>query len=459
MTSMLDRRRTHFVCLQFAAVLTAVWLTSCSEENESASSGVGASLLITNVTVIDGSGGPPLTNAALLIRERHIAELGSVGELTVPEDVQTYDGTGHYVIPGLWDMHTHVLWQPFAEDGFLRLFLVNGVTGIRDMGGTLDVLNAVRRGGPWWSPLHPRIVAAGPWLNRFEIDPRAGIVVETPEAAREAVARLADAGVDFIKVYLHLSRDVFLAIHDEADAHGLPIVGHVPLDIGTEEASELGMRSIEHMRVEIGGFCDEVGAADCERLFTVLRRNNTWQTPTLLIRRMPAFLDSSMVAEDERLQYAPGYLRDEWESNAASIERGDRSLEERRQQYAKEQDLAGALHEAGVPMLVGTDAGDLYILAGFSIHDELELMVDAGLSPSDVIRAATSEAADYLDAADSLGTVTEGKLADLVLLAGNPLEDIRNTARIRAVVKDGMLYDRMVLDSILAEIADRAKRR
>ena len=139
--------------------------------------------------------------------------------------------------------------------------------------------------GQYHSPLNPRIVASGPWLNSFEIDPRAGITVESPDDARKAVASLADGGVDFIKVYLHLPREVFLAILEEAQVRDLPVAGHVPLEIDSMEASELGMRSIEHMRSEIGGFCAELAPDECANLLTVFRENNTWQTPTLLVKR------------------------------------------------------------------------------------------------------------------------------------------------------------------------------
>ncbi len=362
------------------------------------------------------------------------------------------------MIPGLWDMHTHALWEPFVGDGFLRLFLVNGVTGIRDMGGTLEVLQAVRPGGDADSPLNPRVVAAGPWLNEFVIDPRAGIAVETAEAAREAVASFAAAGVDFVKVYLHLPKAVFLAILEEARGRGLPVAGHVPLEIGSEEASGLGIRSIEHMRAEIGGYCEEVGEADCEALFSVFRRNGTWQTPTLLVRGNRALLDAESFGRDTSLRYAPRGLRVEWDATRQGrLER--ESFEELRRRFAAERELAGRLHRAGVPILAGSDAGELYSLAGFSIHDELALLVEAGLAPGEALHAATLGPAEYLAASDSLGTIAEGKLADLVLLQGNPLEDIRNTTTIRAVVRDGRLYDRDALDEMLEQIAAAAEPR
>lgn len=451
------RQSFAVVVLALLLLLLPLILGACSGEPAADAPDSGDTLLITDVTVIDGSGSPPRENASILVRGNRIARVGRAEEITVPDGVPVYDGQGEYVIPGLWDMHTHALWEPFVTDGFLRLFLVNGVTGIRDMGGTLEVLQAVRPGGGADSPLNPRIVASGPWLNEFVIDPRAGIAVETADAAREAVASFARAGVDFVKVYLHLPRAVFLAILDEARNRGLPVAGHVPVEISSEEASELGMRSIEHMRSEIGGFCEEVGNAKCEDLFSVFRRNGTWQTPTLLVRGNRALLDAESFGKDASLRYAPRGLRAEWEATRQGrLER--ESFEEPRRRFAAERELAGRLYRAGVAILAGSDAGELYSLAGFSIHDELALLVEAGLSPGEALHAATLGPAEYLAATDSLGTVAEGKLADLVLLEGNPLEDIRKTRTIRAVVRDGRLYDREALDELLEQIAAAARR-
>lgn len=438
------------------ALLLGLLTVACRDEPQSGGPESADVLVVTGVTVIDVSQAAQQEKTSILIRGNRIDRVGPVDRIPVPENARVYDGSGEFVIPGLWDMHTHVLWSPFVEDGFLRLHLVNGVTGIRDMGGMLDLLPEVRHGGRFHSPLNPRIVAAGPWLNEFIIDPRTGIAVETPEAARQAVATLAEAGVDFIKSYLFLQSDIFLAVLEEAEARGLPVAGHVPKDFSSEEASDLGMRSIEHLRVEIGGLCEEVGEAACPALLDALRENGTWQTPTMVVRRNGALLDQPGTSQYAGVRYAPRYLRDEWtETREGRL--ANESFDDVRDRRERERGLARAIQRAGLRTLAGSDSGDLYSVPGFSIHEELALLVDAGWSPAEALRAATLEAAEYLSATDSLGIVAEGRLADLVLLDANPLEDIRNTTRIRAVVRDGQLYERADLDRLLEELARRSE--
>ena len=403
-------------------------------------------IVVHDVTIVDGRAPTPVPAMSVVIEGTHISAVGLAASLPVPDGAQVVDGTGGYLIPGLWDMHTHALWEPFVGDGFLTLFVLNGVTGIRDMGGTLDALSTVRANEGREDFVAPRIVAAGPWLNPFSIDPRTEMIVETPQEARDAVATLDEAGVDFIKVYVQLPRDAFLAVLEQAEARGLPVAGHVPVEgVTAMEASELGMRSIEHMQDEIGGYCDD--EETCEPLFDTFRCNGTWQTPVLVIRRNTAFFDDMGVVEHPSMRFAPAYLREEWEAARARRRSAPQNYSPAPELFTRVKELAGALHEAGIPILTGSDAGDFYSLAGFSLHDELAVLVDVGMTEWEVIRAATLGAAEYLEAVDSMGTVEAVKVADLVLLEANPLDDIRNTRRIRAVISNGRLLDRQALDA------------
>ncbi len=406
-------------------------------------------IVVRDVTIVDGRAPTPLRAMSVVIEGTHISAVGPVASLRVPNGARVVEGAGGYLIPGLWDMHTHALWEPFVGDGFLTLFVLNGVTGIRDMGGMLDALNTVRENEGREDFVAPRVVAAGPWLNPVRIDPRTEMIVETPQEARDAVATLDEAGVDFIKVYLHLPRDAFLAVLEQAEARGLPVAGHVPLEVTAMEASDLGMRSIEHMQDEIGGYCED--EETCEPLFDTFRRNGTWQTPVLVMRRYLASLDVANVVENPSLRFAPVYLREEWEAIRAR-RRTQQSDFPAPALLTRVKELAGALHEARVPILAGSDAGDFYSLAGFSLHDELALLVEAGMTEWEVIRAATLGAAEYLEVVDSLGTVEAGKVADLVLLEANPLDDIHNTRRIRAVILNGRVLDRQAMDLLFDQI-------
>ncbi len=417
-------------------------------------------LAITNVSLIDAKRTPTGSERTVVIVGERIAAIGGTGEVEIPRNARIVEGRGKFLIPGLWDMHTHVLWEPGVRESFLPLLIANGITGIRDMGGTLDVLVAVREDIEAGRLLSPRIVAAGPFLHGpIEIDPRAGLAIGSPEEARRAVDSLAEHGVDFIKVYTTLSRDAFFAVIDQANRYGLPVAGHVPFEVSDAEASDAGMKSIEHMRSETGGFCTSRNATACEAIFDTFRRNNTWQTPTLSVRRNRAYIDEASIAEDARLRFVPRALYNEWQARREERlrTRPPQYFADVKVQHREERWLAAELHGAGIPILAGSDAGDLYSLPGFTLHDELALLVEVGFSPMEALQAATLDAARYLDASDSLGTVAVGNLADLLLLDANPLEDIHNTTKISAVVLNGRLLDRSDLDALLARVEAAAQ--
>ena len=408
-------------------------------------------LAIVGATVVDPRTAAAHPDQTVLVAGERILAVGPPDQVAVPPGTPRVDATGRFLIPGLWDMHVHALWDPTVRDTFLTTLVANGVTGVRDMGGTLEVLAQVRAEQAATDPPWPTIVAAGPILDGPQpVDPSISLAIETPDQAREAVAQLANAGVDFIKVYTLLSPDAYRATVTEASRLGLPVAGHIPYGVSVVEAST-GMRSVEHLRAETGGLCAELSVEDCEAGYAALRKHGVWQTPTLVARRPRAVVDDAELVDDPRLAYVPATLRETWLANhTRNASRPAEQRHARRDAFAREQADAGALPERGLHVLAGSDAGADFALPGFGLHDELALLVEAGLTPAQALQGATSEAADYLQR-PHIGMIAPGAVADLVLLDANPLLDIHNTTRIRAVVLRGRLLDRDALDGLLQQ--------
>ncbi len=409
------------------------------------------SVALVGGTVLRMDGSPPLVDGVVLLHGDRIVAVGPRDSVPTA-DATIVDTAGRWVLPGLWDVHVHALYDPTLVDRLLGLFLANGVTGIRDMGGRLDVLAEVRARVAAETLLAPRIVAAGPILDGPEpIIPEISWPIADADEGRAAVDSLAAAGVDFVKVYTMLPRDAFFAVARRASELGLPFAGHVPAEVTPIEAARAGMASIEHLRSEIEPFCTRQDPAACDAPFAAFREEGTWQTPTLWVRHNRAFLDDSMAVWRPYLRYAPPSLLGEW--RAAYVERQSRGPDYfagARARHADEIYVTGRLHDAGIPILAGSDAGSLFSLHGFGLHEELALLVEAGLPPIDALRAATSGATRFLGLADSVGTIRPGMRADLVVLAGDPLADIRNTRRVLLVVLAGRVLARSDLDALLS---------
>ncbi len=419
-------------------------------------------LVIRDVSVWDGVGPGIRHGRTVVVRYGTIVQVGPSAEVEIPAGATVVDGRGEFLIPGLWDMHVHALWAADVPATFLPLFVAHGVTGVRDMGGTLDVLAQARDDVRMDRYPAPRLVASGMILDGPEpVHPEVSIAVADAADARRAVERLARADVDFLKVYTLLPAEAFEAVVAEAAVRSLPVAGHVPAAVGPVAAAEAGMRSVEHTMNELDGFCAREEPEACDPIVAAFREHGTWQVPVLAVERDRA---KEQMAADPRLAYMPESLLQYWfgarppDADARAPADGRPpapASAERTPELPEEAWLTTLLHEAGVPILAGTDAGVPFSLPGWSLHEELELLVAAGLTPAEALEAATRGPAEYLGRTEELGTIEVGRRADLVLLRANPLDDIRNTRAIEAVILGGELLDREALDAILEQVMAR----
>ena len=445
-----------------------------------------APIVIAHATVINPGTSSVQANRTIVINGDRITSISETEGFQAPKNARVIDATDQYLIPGLWDMHVHSAfgdWFPGGRDIILPLFIANGVTGVRDMGGDTPILLEWRKEIADGRIIGPRMVISGPMLDGYLPDGKlrfpSSVAITTPASAVAAVDLLKTQGVDFIKVQSVISHDAYLAAAAEAHKKGLPIVGHVPDKVRIEEVVEAGQKSIEHLMgifegcsTEEDKFIKGQGSLKlllttqdqrrCDSLIKLLAQNQTWQVPTLAWQRGGTFLDQRDLKHQPLDRYVPAYWRDvTWrhftEEMMPDLLRD--SLELRQDYFARNLQMVGAMHRAGTPFLAGTDtAPGVYIMPGFSLHDELANFVEAGFTPMESLQTATSNPAKFLGMDASFGSVEPGKIADLVLLGANPLRDIRNTQKITAVVANGRLFDRVALDEILASVEAAAKR-
>ena len=453
--------------------------TVSTEDHESAPT------VITHATIINPRTSSVQENRAVVIIGDHISSISEMEKFQSPKNARVIDATGQYLIPGLWDMHVHSAfgdWFPGGRDIILPLFIANGVIGVRDMGGDTPILVEWRKEIADGQIIGPRMIISGPMLDGYLPDGKlrfpSSIPITTPASAVAAVDLLKTQGVDFIKVQSVISHDAYLAAAAEAHKKGLPIVGHVPDKVRIEEAVEAGQKSIEHLMgffegcsTEEDKFIKGEGSLKlllttqdqrrCDSLIKLLARNQIWQVPTLAWQRGGTFLDQRDLKHQPLDKYVPAYWRDvTWRrfTDEMMPDLLRDPLELRQDYFHRNLQMVGAMHRAGVPFLAGTDAAPgVYIMPGFSLHDELANFVEAGFTPMESLQTATSNPAKFLEMEASFGSVEPGKIADLVLLSANPLKDIRNTQKINAVVADGRLFDRVALDHILMSVEAAAK--
>ncbi|SVB24958.1 uncharacterized protein METZ01_LOCUS177812 [marine metagenome] len=463
--------------LGYSVLAVLLVFTSCTFGEQS------ADLAIQNVTLIDAENGVRVAQTVVVTGGNITAVLPAGEPVNATE---TVDATGQYLIPGLWDFHVHLTYDQRFTEAMPGLFLNHGITSIRDTGGPLElVLPAVQAIRD--ERTAPRVFFAGPLMDGEYVVydgnnmPLLGIGNPDEETARANMARLADAGVDFVKIYEMVTPEVFAVLVEEAESRGLPMDGHVPLSM---QARDVGphVQSLEHLRnIEMDCIADP-GSSVAERrgllanpdglaggalrsqlhgLYripsiasydeaqcgeAVASMMSTIQVPTLRLNAMALQPPFSRSDWTEVLEKLPTAAAEDWSAQ------GGGSMSERNTDTTFPDwslFLVGLMHEAGVPIGAGTDTPIGLAAPGYSLHSELEMLVRAGLSPMEALRSATIRPAEFFNLQDEMGTIEPGRLADLVLLGGNLLDDITLSRSVQAVVTKGQFLDRSELDALV----------
>jgi imidazolonepropionase-like amidohydrolase len=444
-------------------------------------------LVLVNVNVVMPHEGKVLPNQTVTIKNGIIVSV--VDSDRTPQAPQTaIHAKDQYLIPGLWDMHVHTAFiSPQWDEKILYpLYIANGITGVRDMGGDFELLRQRRARIEKGELLGPHLYVGGPFLVNANSDAQT-ITVETPKEARAAVDKLKNEDADFIKILSRLSRESYFAIADESKKKHIHFVGHVPSTVSALEASTAGQYSIEHL-TGISLACSSQEADLQEKiktatahhdwfayralqeqaawtydkqktatLFSTFVEHNTWQVPTLIWTKTQSTLDDAEWDTDPRLKYVPASIRQEWDRQTLLKQTPPDILKDSKNEATRGSQLVKAMLKAGVRFMAGSDGPDPYVFPGFSLHDELELLVQSGFTPAQALEAATTNPAVFMEKSNKYGAVEKEHTADLVLLEANPLEDIRNTRKISAVVLGGKYYPRAELDKMLSQVESLAK--
>lgn len=446
--------RVSFLLLAVAALLSA------------------QSFTIGNVNVVDVETGT-VRKSFVRVTNGVIAAIAPAGP------AGTVDGSGKYLIPGLWDMHVH-LWEKRPMFG---LYIANGVLGIRDMGSDLARTKALRAGVERGRTIGPRIYTPGTPLNgpSQPSEKLPVVTVTSAEQSRQAVDNLDRQGVDFLKTLSTLSADSYFALAQRARVIRAIFAGHVPESVTVSQALDARQKSMEHLfgialacsseerelrearqeairandaaalarvRTRTYETFSESRATD---LFKRMARFDAWQTPTLTLRKRLSLMDLDPLVQ-EAIKLAPADIRQSWTDPREDLKKATpEQLERFRYDYEFHSKIVALMQRSGVGLLAGTDTGDDYVLPGYALHDELELMVQAGLTPLQALRTATLNPAKYFGIDAQTGSIARGKRADLVLLEANPLDDIRNTRRIHAVIVRGRILHRKRLNALAKE--------
>jgi hypothetical protein len=448
----------------FVTLLLIIPLISCNNHNHEC--------LITNVNVIDIKTGEILKNKTIAIDSNRITAIYDK-EVFGSGSTIVIDGKGKYLIPGLWDMHAHYKWSHVDLD---PLLIANGIIGVREMWGEMPAFVEIPKKIQQEGLVSPDIYLSGDLIDGNPPSfPAGSLVVSTPNEAVDAVKKQVDKKFDFIKVYSSLSEECFCAIAKEARKRNITFAGHIPNRVSIYKSIEAGMASSEHLYGFLEGcisqdnngnppksieeFISRFSENRFDSLCSVLAKSSMWLCPTLTVNRAMSYLNDTIFTNDNRMAYLPGYVIGIWNQKMNPYTKGqiDNFANSTRVRYLLELSLIGKMNAKGVKFIAGTDFPNPYVFPGFSLHDELSLMVKGGMPKLDALRSATINPALFMNKNSDFGSIEVGKLASLVLLNKNPLENIENTKTIETVIVRGKVYGRKALDLMLEQAKSNAK--
>lgn len=393
------------------------------------------SFAILGATLIDGTGAPPVPDSAVIVRDGKIIATGARGSVEVPAGIRKVDAHGLTLLPGLWEMHAH-----YAQIEWGPTYLASGVTTARDCGNEFEFITAVRDEIAHGDGLGPRLLLAG-LIDGNSPDAFGVNSATTPEEGRALVNRYKNAGFLQIKIYNLIQPEVLRAITAEAHRLGITVTGHIPNGMNAFDGVNDGMDQINHigyamsvMRAAGNASRFDPGSPEARKAIQFFQEHHTVIDPTVSWGEL-----LGRPTDEDIASFEPGFARLPYQLSSligtSGVPPSEGALSRERLQESLS--AVKALYDAGIPIVPGTDKG----VPGFSLHRELELYVQAGLTPMQAIQTATIVPARVMGLDKESGTVEAGKRADLILVNGNPLEDFSALRKVTRVVADGRLYD------------------